>query len=81
MLREGEELDLVFNITVSAASGPLSAGYLVVPGTFTSLQSSGQMEHALQANKAGRTVLGTIQKPPLLSIACCLLISGIAASV
>jgi hypothetical protein len=81
MLREEEEMDLVFNITVSAANWALLAGYLVVPGTFTSLQSSGQVEHALQANKAGRTMLHTIQHPPLLSIACCLLVGGIAAFV
>lgn len=81
MLREEEEMDLVFNITVSAANWALLAGYLVVPGTFTSLQSSGQVEHALQANKAGRTMLLTIQHPPLLSIACCLLVGGIAAFV
>ena len=81
MLREEEEMDLIFNITVSAANWALLAGYLVVPGTFTSLQSSGQVEHALQANKAGRTVLRTIQNPPLLSIACCLLVGGIAAFV
>ena len=79
MLREEEEMDFVFNITVSAANWALLAGYLVVPGTFTSLQSSDQVEHALQGNKAGRTVLHTIQNPPLLSIACCLLLGGLAA--
>jgi hypothetical protein len=79
MLREEEEMDLMFNIAVSAANWALLAGYLVVPGTFTSLQSSDKMERALQANKAGRTVLRTIQNPPLLSIACCLLLGGIAA--
>ncbi|KAJ5654799.1 hypothetical protein N7490_001802 [Penicillium lividum] len=79
MLREEEEMDFVFNITVSAANWALLAGYLVVPGTFTSLQSSDQVERALQANKAGRTVLHTIQNPPLLSIACCLLLGGLAA--
>lgn len=79
MLREEEEMDFIFNVTVSAANWALLAGYLVVPGTFTSLQSSDQVEHALQANKAGRTVLHTIQNPPLLSISCCLLLGGLAA--
>ncbi|KAJ5752680.1 hypothetical protein N7520_009597 [Penicillium odoratum] len=79
MLREEEEMDFIFNVTVSAANWALLAGYLVVPGTFTSLQSSDQVEHVLQANKAGRTVLHTIQNPPLLSISCCLLLGGLAA--
>ncbi|KAJ5654959.1 hypothetical protein N7490_001962 [Penicillium lividum] len=35
MLREEEEMDFVFNVTVSAANWALLAGYLVVPGTFT----------------------------------------------
>ncbi|CAG8091696.1 unnamed protein product, partial [Penicillium salamii] len=52
------------------------AGYLVIPGTFTSLQTSNQVEKLLQVNKAGRTVLHTIQNPPLLAIACFLLVSG-----
>ncbi|KAJ5642718.1 hypothetical protein N7490_006718 [Penicillium lividum] len=78
MLREEEEMDFVFNITISAANWALLAGYLVVLGTFTSLQSSDQVERALQANKAGRTVLHTIQNPPLLSIACCLLLGAFA---
>ncbi|KAJ5653039.1 hypothetical protein N7490_000042 [Penicillium lividum] len=73
MLREEEEIDFIFNVTA------LLAGYLVVPGTFTSLQSSDQVEYVLQANKAGRTVLHTIQNPPLLSISCCLLLGGLAA--
>lgn len=81
MLREEEQMDMIFNITVSAANWALLAGYLVVPGTFTSLQSSNQVEKVLQDNKAGRTVLHTMQNPPLLAIACLLLVSGIAAFV
>lgn len=81
MLREEEEMDVIFNIAVSAANWALLAGYLVVPGTFTSLQNSDGVERALQANKASRTVLHTIQNPPLLSVACCLFLGGIAAFV
>jgi hypothetical protein len=68
-----------FNITVGVANWALLAGYLVIPGTFTSLQTSNQVERVLQANKAGRTVLHTIQNLPLLGIACLLLVSGIGA--
>ncbi|KAJ5642720.1 hypothetical protein N7490_006720 [Penicillium lividum] len=47
MLREEEKMDFIFNVTVSAANWALLAGYLVVLGTFTSLQSSDQVEYAL----------------------------------
>ncbi|CAI7636624.1 unnamed protein product [Penicillium palitans] len=79
MLREEAEMDMRFSITVGAANWALLAGYLVIPGTFTSLQTSNQVEKTLQANEAGRTVLHMIQNPPLLAIACLLFVSGIAA--
>ncbi|CAG8269273.1 unnamed protein product, partial [Penicillium salamii] len=75
MLKEEAEMDISFNITVGVANWALLAGYLVIPGTFTSLQTSNQVEKLLQVNKAGRTVLHTIQNPPLLAIACFLLAS------
>ncbi|CAG8158761.1 unnamed protein product [Penicillium nalgiovense] len=79
MLREEAEMDIRFSITVGAANWALLAGYLVISGTFTSLQTSNQVERTLQANEAGRTVLHMIQNPPLLAIACLLFVSGIAA--
>lgn len=81
MLREEAEMDMRFSITVGAANWALLAGYLVIPGTFTSLQTSNQVEKTLQTNEAGRTVLHMIQNPPLLAIACLLFVSGIAALV
>jgi hypothetical protein len=81
MLKEEAEMDMSFNITVGAANWALLAGYLVIPGTFTSMQTSNQVEKILQTNKAGRTVLHTIQNPPLLAIACLLLVGGIAALI
>ena len=75
MLREEAQMDMVFNITVSAANWSLLAGYLVVPGTFTSLQDSNQVEKGLQTNQTGRTVLHTIQNPPLLAMSCLFLSS------
>ncbi|CAG8902715.1 unnamed protein product, partial [Penicillium nalgiovense] len=44
MLREEAEMDMRFSITVGAANWALLAGYLVIPGTFTSLQTSNQVE-------------------------------------
>ncbi|KAF3002270.1 hypothetical protein E8E15_000750 [Penicillium rubens] len=79
IFREEAEMDITFNVTVGVANWALLAGYLVIPGTFTSLQTSDKVERVLQANKAGRTVLHTIQNPPLLGIACLLLFGGIGA--
>ncbi|KAJ5337529.1 uncharacterized protein N7506_005551 [Penicillium brevicompactum] len=79
MLKEEAEMDIRFNITVGVANWAMLAEYLVIPGTFTSLQTSSQVKKLLQVNKAGRTVLHTIQNPPLLAIACFLLVSGIGA--
>ncbi|OQD91867.1 hypothetical protein PENSOL_c047G06586 [Penicillium solitum] len=79
MLREEAQMDMRFSITVGAANWALLAGYLVIPGTFTSLQTSNQVEKTLQTNSAGRAVLHMIQNPPLLAIACLLFVSGIAA--
>ncbi|KAJ5379585.1 hypothetical protein N7509_012704 [Penicillium cosmopolitanum] len=79
MLKEEDQMDVTFNITASAANWSLLAGYLVIPGTFASLQTSKEIEHVLTSNKTGRVIFHTIQNPPLLGIACLFLVSGIAA--
>ncbi|KAJ5642528.1 hypothetical protein N7490_006528 [Penicillium lividum] len=79
MLKEEAQMDVEYNITASAANWILLAGYLVVPGTFTSLQNSTKVKSALETNSAGRAVLQTIQNPPLIVIACLFLAGGIGA--
>ncbi|KAI3094438.1 hypothetical protein CBS147333_9973 [Penicillium roqueforti] len=79
MLKEEAQMDMRFSITVGAANWALLAGYLVIPSTFTSLQTSNRVEKTLQTNSAGRAVLHMIQNPPLLAIACLIFVSGIAA--
>ncbi|KAJ5976457.1 hypothetical protein N7481_010164 [Penicillium waksmanii] len=79
MLKEEDQMDATYNITASAANWALLAGYLVIPGTFASLQTSKEIEHVLTSNKTGRVIFHTIQNPPLLGIACLFLASGIAA--
>jgi hypothetical protein len=79
MLKEEDQIDATFSITASAANWALLAGYLVIPGTFASLQASKEFEHVLTSNKMGRVIFHTIQNPPLLGIACLFLASGIAA--
>jgi hypothetical protein len=77
MLKEEAQMDLKYNLCAVAANWVLLAGYLVVPGTFTSLKESDEVEQTLQKNDAGRVLLKTIQNPPLLVIACIFLVAGI----
>jgi hypothetical protein len=79
MLKEEAQMDWKYNVSVSIANWALLAGYLVIPGTFTSLKESNQVEEILEKNTAGRAVLHTIQNPPLLVVACLFLAGGAAA--
>lgn len=81
MLKEEAQMGWRYNVSVSIANWALLAGYLVIPGTFTSLKESNQVEEALKNNAAGRAVLSTIQNPPLLVIACLFLVGGAAALI
>jgi hypothetical protein len=60
MLREEAQMDMRLSIAVGAANWALLVGYLAIPSTFTSLQTSNQIEKTLQTNEAGRTVLHMI---------------------
>lgn len=79
MLTEEDQMSMKYNFIVGAANWSLLAGYLVIPGTFTSLQNSIRVEEALRENETGRSVLRTLQNPPLLAIACLFLAAGFAA--
>jgi hypothetical protein len=48
----------------------LLAGYLVVPGTFTSLQ------HSTALKSTPSAVIHTVQNPPLIAISCLFLVVG-----
>jgi hypothetical protein len=76
MLLELDYIPWFYNTAASAAHWALLAGYLVIPGTFTSLQKSDFLTEGLEANRAGKAVLSTIQNPPLLAIACFLMVLG-----
>jgi hypothetical protein len=78
MLKEEARMDWRFNLCANAANWVLLAGYVIIPGTFTSLKRSSEVQDALQKNGAGRVVLKTIQNPPLLVIAFLFLITGSA---
>ncbi|KAL4935806.1 hypothetical protein BDV06DRAFT_217144 [Aspergillus oleicola] len=69
-----------YNIASGAANWVLLAGYLVIPGTFTSLQKSDSLNNNLNTTQTGQAIVATVQNPPLLVIACSFLGVG-AASV
>ncbi|GLA79171.1 hypothetical protein CBS63078_10970 [Aspergillus niger] len=78
MLLEVDHMPWIYNIIASVAHWVLLAGYLVIPGTFTSLQTSEKLKQALIGNGANKAVLNKIQNPPLLAIACVFFAIGAA---
>ncbi|KAJ6114200.1 hypothetical protein N7512_007645 [Penicillium capsulatum] len=77
MIVEADEIPWQYNILASVAHWILLAGYLVIPGTFTSLQRSDADHNGLTNNKAGEAILNTIQNPPLLVLACIFFVAGL----
>jgi hypothetical protein len=71
-----EDIPWFYNILADAAHWALLAGYLVVPGTFTSMQRSATLKEDLNKTQAGQAILSTIQNPPLLAIACFPMVLG-----
>lgn len=76
MIVEANEIPWEYNVLASTAHWILLAGYLVVPGTFTSMKDSNTISDKLESNKAGKVILDTIQNPPLLATACILFSGG-----
>lgn len=77
MVFEADQVPWQHNVLASAAHWILLAGYLVVPGTFTSLQKSGAVQDELMESEAGELILDTIQNPPLLATACFFFVAGL----
>jgi hypothetical protein len=77
MLLELQNIHWMYNGAASLATWLLLAGYLVIPGTFTSLQKSDSIEDSLSQNQGENVILKTIQNPPLVMIAWLLLTIGI----
>lgn len=76
MLKQEAQMNWKYNFLAGIANWTLLAGYLVVPGTFTSLNESSEVEQTLEGNNAGKAILRAIQNPPLLIIACIFLVLG-----
>lgn len=78
MLLDLDFIPWYFNIASGVANWVLLAGYLVIPGTFTSLQKSDTLNGSLSNTETGQAIIGTIQNPPILVIACSFLVAGAA---
>ncbi|GFF99723.1 conserved hypothetical protein [Aspergillus udagawae] len=78
MLLELQDIHWLYNFMASLAAWMLLAGYLVIHGTFTSLQRSDTITNKMAQNDAEKAVLKTIQNPPLVAIAWVLLGIGVA---
>ncbi|KAL2414641.1 hypothetical protein ABEF91_004826 [Exophiala dermatitidis] len=81
MLLELDEIPRRHNFYASLLRWLILAGYIVFPGTFTSLKSSNSVQEAASETYAGKTILDSVQNASLLWIAgaCCLFgVVGIA---
>lgn len=72
-----DEAPWYLNLLAEFAHWALLAGYLVIPGTFTSLQKSDTLEKSLDKTNTGKLIFNTIQNPPLVAIAVFLFVLGI----
>ncbi|KAE8330304.1 hypothetical protein BDV39DRAFT_202109 [Aspergillus sergii] len=69
MLLELQEIHWSYNFLAGIAGWSLLAGFLVIPGTFTTLQKSSAFEESLRQSNAEKLILDTIQNPPLVAMA------------
>ncbi|PYH40989.1 uncharacterized protein BP01DRAFT_377369 [Aspergillus saccharolyticus JOP 1030-1] len=68
-----------YNLLSSFASWVFLAGYLVVPGTFTTLETT--IKNSSSQSTMNRRILGTIQNPPLIAISFICFLFGLAIMV
>ena len=75
MLLQVYEIPTLYNVLAAAFTWILLAGYLVLPGTFTSLRNSRAVKDVAGKSQAEVAILHTVQNAPLLWVAafCCVL--------
>ncbi|KAL5362273.1 hypothetical protein BJX96DRAFT_177007 [Aspergillus floccosus] len=81
MLLELDTIHWLYNVLASAANWALLAGYLVIPGTFTTLQKSSAFEDKINSTFQEKAILGSVQNPPLAAIACTFFFMGLISMV
>jgi hypothetical protein len=69
MLLELQNIHWGYNALAGFAAWILLAGYLVIPGTFTSLQKSDTFQGKEAQDDMESVVQATVQNPPLVAIA------------
>lgn len=69
MIIETETAPFVDNMLAKIFSWLLLAGYLVFPGTFTSIRDSKALEAATNENVVSRFIYRSVQNAPLLGLA------------
>lgn len=77
MAVEANEVSTKDNMLVAFWSWLTLAGFVLFPGTFTSLEQSGSFEN----NKAGKVVLHTIKNVPAIVIGCACCCTGLYFTV
>lgn len=81
MLLKLDKIPRLHNIYASLFTWLILAGYIVFPGTFTSLRKSNAIKNTANRNQAEEVILDTAQNVPLLWLAggCCVIgASGIS---
>jgi hypothetical protein len=81
MLLQLDRIPGLHNVLASLFTWLLLAGYIVFPGTFTSLRRSNAIKNAANRDKTEQFILDTVQNVPLLWVAaiCCVIgASGIS---
>lgn len=73
MILDMDEIPLFYNILASLFPWLVLAGYLVFPGTFTSLRTSTSMKDMAAKNEIGKVAYNAVQNASLVGIAtvCC----------
>jgi hypothetical protein len=74
MLLQLDKIPELHNILASFFTWLLLAGYIVLPGTVTSLRNSRTLADG--ASKAGKVVVKAVQNLPLLAVAICCCVAG-----
>ncbi|PWY96005.1 hypothetical protein BO94DRAFT_552807 [Aspergillus sclerotioniger CBS 115572] len=78
MLLELDYIPWFYSVLAGAGHWVLLAGYLVVPGTFTSLQEKTKdLDEVLTKDSVEESVIKAIRNPPLLGISCSCLALGV----
>lgn len=79
MLPQVDDMPYIYNVISGVADWTLRAGCRIVPGSFTALQKSGQVQGALAQDRVGQAALNAIRNLPVLEIAFILFVASTAA--